>query len=347
MYIISWFWSDDKTFWIDRVQTKLPFLLLPLAFGLLPSFSAKQRQAYTIGLCLLILSGIAYSMSFLFTAAHQYIAGYAQSHVLPTPAARDHIRFSMTVALSTAWCWYIFPELRGRFTKLLVGLSTIIFLLYLHILAAKTGLIASYVLVLMFAIYQLTRRSKIVGLSVLLLLFVGAMVSVRYIPTLKHRLGYTIYSYQQYTQGNTSGDYSDIGRVISYELALQIIKEHPVMGVGAGDIMSAMSALYDQRYPHIPPAQRLVPHNQFLTIGVATGLLSVAFFLWWFCAPLATLKRDRSSFFFCTVWVMLLFFLMTDASLEVQFGVFVFLYFLLWQKHTLLPEPSEKRQLHE
>ncbi len=342
MYALSWFWSDDKTFWNERVQTKLPFLLLPLAFGLLPAFSRKQLQWYTICLCLILLSGIGYSLAFLAGDPAAYIEGYTRSHVLPTPTYRDHIRFSMAVALSTGWCLYILPEVRGRYAGLLVKISILVFAVYLHILAAKTGLIAFYILAMMWAFYQIIRRNRIAGIATLALITAGGVLAIRYIPTLSHRVGYSIYSYQQYMQGNISGDLSDVGRMVSYKLAIELIEQHPFTGVGAGDVLSEMSRAYDHRYPHIPQAQRLVPHNQFLTIGVAAGLISLAFFLWWLCAPLSRIRQNRTGFFFFTTWLMLFFFLMTDASLEVQFGVFVFLYFLLWQRHALLSPPAEK-----
>ncbi len=342
IYALSWFWSDDKAFWSERVQTKLPFLLLPLAFGLLPAFSRKQLQWYTIGLCLILLSGIAYSLGFLITDPETYIEGYTRSHVLPTPAKRDHIRFSMVIALSAVWCVYIIPEIRHRYAGILVKLSILVFAVYLHILAAKTGLIAFYILAFTWAAYQAIRRNRIAGILALVLITAGGLLAIRYIPTLSHRVGYSIYSYQQYMQGNVSGDLSDIGRMVSYKLAVHLIGQHPLTGVGAGDILSEMSSAYDHRYPHIPQAQRLVPHNQFLTIGVATGLISLVLFLWWLCAPLSRIRKNRNGVFFFTSWLMLFFFLMTDASLEVQFGVFVFLYFLLWQRHTMLPTPDEK-----
>jgi len=336
IYALSWFWSDDKTFWNDRVQTKMPFLLLPLAFGLLPAFSQEQLRRYTAGLCLLLLGGIVYSLSFMLNDPAAYVEGYRQSHILRTPAHGDHIRFSMTVAAAVAWCLYMAPKLGSRLRKGLLYVCITIFIVYLHVLAAKTGLIAFYLLMACWALYQFRSRKSRKALLVLLLVVGAWMLAIRYVPTLRYRIDYSLYSLEQLQKGNISGDYSDIGRLVSYKLAMGLIREHPLTGVGAGDILSAMSAAYDRLYPDIPQAQRLVPHNQFLAIAVATGLISLAFFCWWLCAPLARLRRDRESFFFLTTWLMLLVVLMTDASLEVQFGVFVYLFFLLWQRQVSL-----------
>ncbi len=334
-YVISWFWSENVNYWQDRVQTKLPFLLLPLSFSLLPAFTTRQLKQYTIGLCVLMILGIGYSLSFLVIDPQRYIEGYIQSHVLPTPAIGDHIRFSMAVALSTAWCLYMLPQLRERLIRAFIVISILIFSVYLHILAAKTGLVAFYILMLAWAFYQASRKNRLLGATTICLIILSGILAIKFIPTLNYRFGYTLYSYQQYISGNISGDYSDVGRVISYKLGLQLIQDHPVTGVGVGDIWSEMNRLYEQDYPHIPPTQRLIPHNQFLTTAVGAGIVNLILFLWWFIAPLTKIKRNRAGFYFFTTWLMLLFFLMTDASLEVQFGVFVFLYFLLWQWHAL------------
>jgi hypothetical protein len=50
MYAVSWLWSEDKGTWSNHLQTKLPFLLLPLAFAYQPRFSAQQMRLLTVSL---------------------------------------------------------------------------------------------------------------------------------------------------------------------------------------------------------------------------------------------------------------------------------------------------------
>ena len=51
--------------------------------------------------------------------------------------------------------------------------------------------------------------------------------------------------------------------------------------------------------------------------------------------PLFEIRKDRQGFFFFTVWLILFIQLMIEPVLEVQFGVFVYLFFLIMQKHEL------------
>ncbi len=338
VYAISWFWSADKEFWADRVQTKLPFLLLPLAFGFLPAFTKKQLEIYTVGLCLLLLSGVGYSMSVFLKSSADLIAGYGYSQLMPTPAYGDHISFSMALALAVVWCVYIFKDLEHKASKGIVATSILIFIVFLHILAAKTGLLGLYFFIFCWGLSFLWGRNRIMGLVVITVLIATAVLSFKYVETFNKRIAYSMYSYQQYKEGNISADYSDIGRILSYDVAIVLIKKHPLKGVGAGDILNDMGEEYKVRFPTVKKEQYLVPHNQFLTVAVGTGVISALFFTWWFFAPLSRIRKNREGFFFFVTWAMLLLLLCVDPTLEVQFGIFVVLFFLCWQRHTVVTE---------
>ncbi|MEI8279837.1 MAG: O-antigen ligase family protein [Bacteroidota bacterium] len=345
MYAISYFWSDNIPFWGDRLQVKLPFLILPLAFAFLPGFSLKQLRIFTVCVAFVLLGGVAYSLSFYLKDPGSFLAEYKVSHVIPTPAKNDHIRFSLTIALFTIWCVGFWPHLVSRAIKWFIGIIIAIFSIYIHILAAKSGLLVWYFSAAAFCSYLIYKKqSRIIGISVTTGMIVATFLAISFIPTLKERIGYMHYTYNVYNQGNVSGDYGDIGRIVSYDIALKEIKEHPVIGVGAGDILDAMKQGYDKWYPQIKDEQRLVPHNEFMTVALGCGIPTAILFLIWVLAPLSLVKRGRQSFFFFITWMGLLLSLMVEPMLEVQFGVFVYLFFLLWQRHTLLHELQLQKQ---
>lgn len=335
MYAVSWFWSSNKDEWNTYTQIKLPFLLLPLAFAFLPQFSLKQLRVFTIVFNLLMLSGISFSLSFFLKNPQYYIHSYDLSGVLPTPGYNDHISFSEIIALAIMWNVYCWPSILSKAGKWFSAVCILFFVAYLHFLAAKTGLVAFYLFVVGCCIYLAFRKNALLSVGLLVLLVAGFFLANKYIPTFHGRLNYMHYTYTQYKDELRSGDYGDIGRVISYDLAGKVIKQHPVVGVGAGDMLDDMKKAYDVWYPQIPDQQRLLPHNQFLTIAVGTGIPSLLFFIWWLIAPFSRMKKNRDSAFFVIAWLMLLVLLMVDPILEVQMGVFVFLFFFLWQRHTL------------
>jgi O-antigen ligase len=169
------------------------------------------------------------------------------------------------------------------------------------------------------------------------LLLVGSIfLAFLTIPTLRERLGYSYVTWRSYRAGERHGVYSDAGRIFSYDLAIRSIAHHPIAGVGAGDVLHEMRDGYAQWYPQVSPEQQLWPHNQWLTCAMAAGIPAAIFFTLWLFAPLRRIKRNRAGFFFLLVWVMLLVPLLVDVFLEVQFGVAVFLIFLLWQRKAMI-----------
>lgn len=335
LYAVSWFWSENKHEWGVYTQVKLPFLLLPLAFAFLPAFSARQLRAFTLGQSLFTFLGICFSMSFLLRDPGYYIYGYGYSHILPTPVYNDHISFSIFVALVIAWNIFYLPYLQDRLAKWLSGIAAVLFFVYLHVLSAKTGLVGIYIFLACWGLYTASRKRPVAGLLICTSIIAAMLLAYRFMPTFNARVKYIMYSYVQYRQGDETGNYGDIGRILSYRIGSRLIAAHPLAGVGAGDILDDMKKGYDRWYPQVPDEQRLIPHNQFMVIALAAGIPALFFFLWWILAPFRLVKKNRTGFYFVVIWIMLQVPQMVDPSLEIQFGVFVYLFFLLLMRHFL------------
>lgn len=330
LYALSYFWSTDIIYWEERVQSKFAFFIIPLAFGVLKPFSKQQLRWFSFGLIALLCAGCIYSLSFYFSDPGKVLSGYFYSKVFPTPAYKDHIRYSIFIAWAIIWCCYQFPKLTFVTEKIIFSTAIFFFSVYLHILSARSGLFVLYSFVLLYIGYLfLTRKiitASIISLSGIALIFAAYFT----IPSFRAKIYYGIYSINEYKSGNKSADFSDIGRIISYELAAKIICEHPVLGVGAGDIRAEMKKKYEQFSPGTKPEQRIVPHNQMMEVTLAGGIVTLLLFLYWLFFPLRKIKRDREGFYVFATWFVLFISMMVEAMLEIQFGVFVYLFCLLW-----------------
>lgn len=336
IYAVSFFWSENKGEWGERVQVKLPLLLLPLAMAYPLSFSRKQTGVLMSGVCLLLLSGIAFSLSFFVRDAAEIAERYGSSFTFRTPAYNCHICFSAFLAASVFWIIAQWPRL-PRAARWLTGISAFIFVVYLHILAAKTGLVMLYGVGAFFLIRALYRRRFArVGL------IVGGMAALLIVawlalPTFRARVGYVRWSMMEYNSGRLSAHYSDPGRLYSYKVAWAQIQKSPFAGYGAGDLMAAMDAGYERLFPEIAPENRLVPHNQFLASGVAVGIpATLALLLWWLAIPAAALHRPQR-FYNVSIWALVSILLFIDPAFEVQYGMAVFLFFLYWFRNLHSP----------
>lgn len=336
IYVISGLWSDNIPQWNERVSVKLPILLLPLAFGLLPPFSDKQIKLFTVGGTLLFLSSVFYSLYFLFTDTAYYIEQYRFSKVLPTLAGHDYIRYSLSISMFIIWCLFAIKRLNG-IMKWFTIITVIILGVYVHVIAVKTGILVLYLFIFLSAIYILFKRRPIVGLLILVAIILSAKGAYRYIPTFEQKVDYFTYSWKVFAEGRYDSDYSDIGRLVSYDIALKLLPEHAMVGTGIGDMHDVMRESYSKWYPNVPEFQQLKPHNQLLIVALGCGIPALIVFMLWVFYPLKWVKKNRDGFFLLATWLVLWIPLMVEPMLELQYGVYVYLFFLLWTAHSMKP----------
>lgn len=330
LYAISFFWSTDIPYWQERVQVKLPFVIFPIAMGCLPVLKEKHYRQLTLGLIILAVSACIYSLSFYFKDSENILNGYFFSKVLRTPAYKDHIRFSIFIAWVIIWGCFMLPKINEKLFKLALIVSLLFLIIYLHILAVRSGLLMLYSLAFVYIAFLFLKKKFLQSAIIVLAFSMTTIILYHTTPTFRSKIQYGFYSLDEYRKGNKTANYSDIGRIISYQLAAKIIQENPVLGVGAGDIRSEMKAKYEVYSPDTKPEQRIVPHNQLLEVTMAGGLITLFVFLIWLFYPIRNIKKDRNSLFLMTTWFGLFLCLMVEAMLEVQFGVSIYLFCLLW-----------------
>ncbi len=73
-----------------------------------------------------------------------------------------------------------------------------------------------------------------------------------------------------------------LARQKATEASVLIIKEHPVLGVGLGDLNSELIKVYTEKGYHDHAKSILNPHNQFLQSYASLGLLGIIALIWMF-----------------------------------------------------------------
>jgi len=336
VYFLSVFWSRDHAMWWDVVTNKLPFLVLPFAFLSIPFYKARYRDIIVVTLFILQVSVIFYSLSQLLLHPEAYIRGYNFSQVLPTTKYNDHIRFSLSLVLSLLIIFYLlFEKEKVRLSRALTvffAFCGVLFIVYLHILAVKTGILCLYLMAVLYVLVRFFKRHTL--LAVILVLIVGTLPVVAYflIPTFHKKINYVLYEYRD-AQHREKYDYnfSDQGRMLSYKVGFAVLKDHLLTGTGAGDLKANMNEAYLLHHPEVPPDNRLIPHNQFLCTAAAVGIVLLATLLWMCLAAFFQLPYPR--IYGRITSVVMVAALMAEAMLEVQFGVFVYLFFILFWRN--------------
>lgn len=343
-YLISGLWSSNMEDWQNFTTMKLPFALLPFAFASIPFRQKKFLLIICVSIGIILGAAVLYSISSFLLNSEQYIDEYAVSHTIPTTVYGDHIRFSQSLAMYVLICFYFLFEKNNlqlhRGWRLFFSLLALLFAGYLHLLAAKTGLLCLYIVCGVYALVKLYRIRKLYAAALLIAFPVFLYLAYVSVPTFQKKINYVQEEIALVKEGKGDYNYSDIGRLISYRVCATNIAENPVWGVGAGDLRDVMAEGYRKQYPSVPEANILIPHNQYLFTILAVGLLLSLSLVAMTLSPLFIRMQRRVLLIITTLCMLSA--LMVEASLEVQFGVLIYLFFtLFWLNLRDIPSPSK------
>jgi len=144
----------------------------------------------------------------------------------------------------------------------------------------------------------------------------------------KARLFQMYMAYDVYRRtGNPSGS-SYLERVEMWKHSLMIIKEHPLFGVGTGDLKDAFKQAYKKSHSPLKDAKGglMSSHNQYLNILVRFGIVGLLYFIFAISYPLYKRKKQIDFPFLAFIFIALLS-MFTDDSLKNQAGLTFFTFF--------------------
>ena len=330
--LISGFWSTDISEWRDHSLTKLPLALLPLAFS---SIQIKLRHFVILSwlYILLILLGVLLSSGYYLTNLSSVHDGYLRSKLMVVPFYNDHVIFSWGVVIAIILILATRPYLTVfKYDKNLRTVSWIILaslVLFLHLLAARTGLLCFYMGAIVLIIWHFKKVSRIKLILLSLALLSIPILAYYLLPTFHNRVLYAMYDWQHYSRANYTPGFSDVSRILSLKGGLSIFMNNIWYGVGFGDIAHAMQSWYTLHFNYLPPEDRLLPHNEWLVYGCGAGIFAAFLLTAVVLYPFVAKDLKRKPYLLCFMTTVITCFL-TDVTLEMQTGVFLFGFFIMW-----------------
>ena len=337
--LVSGFWSDDTHDWWRAIEVKLP--LLTIGLGLAAGHISISKWRWIIGyLLVLTVSGSLWSVYQFATNSTKILQGYLQAKIMPTPFEDDHIRFSWLVVLVIVLSLHTLHKNSSKVIKACLYILVAWLIIYLHLLAAKTGLLCLYAAGFILMLHKIITLKKWLIGGLLLIGFV-TVPAVAYLsmPSLHNRVQYVLYEFDNYTKGVFIPGSSDGARVLSIKAGWQILNRHPATGVGFGDLKKTINQWHETYYPQSMPTDRFLPLNEWILYGAASGWMGVIAFT----AGILLLVRSAwtkniTSKILCIILIIPL---ITDDTLESQFGVVIFIFILMVTRQLFkLPEPE-------
>jgi O-antigen ligase len=330
--LLSGLWSTDKTLWWNSLSIKLPLVTMSLGLSSVTLSAMRWKQLVFIFL-LIVFTGCCWSVSHY---SFELQEAYLQSKTLPTPMDDDHIRFSWLVTVAVFLGAHCISVEKNKIVRDVILLSVVLLIAYLHILAAKTGLVCLYAGSLLYFLYTIIIQKKWkTGVQIAVIVAAMAMIAYKTIPTLRNRIQYVVYDFQNYSKGNSMPGYNDAARWLSIRAGYEIMNEHPATGVGAGDVLGKINQWHEKNHPQSLSYERFLPANEWLVYGAGAGWPGLLFFSAGLLLLLyaSTSKNNLSFVLSATALIPFL----IDDTLEGQYGVVIlaFIAFFGQQKLTL------------
>ncbi len=316
---ISGYWSDDKDLWMNSVSVKIPLLTMLLG-TCTTTITRITWQRVILVYLLAVTAGCCYSLYYYWLNYDAVQLSYLQAKVISTPADNDYVRFSwMVVTAVFLGIKYILLQ-PVKWLKRISAAMVLFLIIYLHILAAKTGLLCLYaggfIYLLMIAGMQKKWKHALASLAVIITV---ALLSYAVFPTLRNRVQYVVYDFSNYSKGNFMPGYNDAARWLSLKAGYAIMKEQPLSGVGFGDIHTAVNHWHTIHHPASFAYERFSPTNQWLVYGAGSGWPGMLVFTMGMAILFYyTTAREPLSVILSAVTCIPF---LTDDSLEGQYGV--------------------------
>lgn len=143
---------------------------------------------------------------------------------------------------------------------------------------------------------------------------------------LHQRIYELVNEYENFISERNINGQSVTMRFYFWKAAIFSIREHPLIGVGSGDVQSQMDQTYIQSKSPLKPEWYKRPHNQFLTIAVAFGLTGLCIVLFSLFYPMLLLRNELSILYFTFTVICFISFLSED-TIETQAGATFYAFF--------------------
>ena len=327
--LLTWFWSEDKETWWRFVRIKLPLFFFPLAFAGPWQLSTKQWKWVAWFFLWLVFAGCCWSLWQYAPNMKAIHDAYLKAKVIPTPFENDHVRFSLVVCMALLCSLYLIVKNAGRIARTVLIFLSVFFAVFLHILSARTGLLSLYLILFLGAAYLILTSAKVKWIMLFGILAIVMPVASWFLaPTFQNRIRYFIYDLSYIRQETYLPGANDGNRMLSIKAGWDILNRHP-FGTGSGDVMKATHAWYDEHIHGMLDSDKIYPSSEWLMYGAAAGWPGLILFTVVMCIPFLYMPRS-GRFFWISLNAITAFSFIFDIGLEVQFGIFIYVFMVLW-----------------
>ncbi|MGB5684354.1 MAG: O-antigen ligase family protein [Candidatus Electrothrix sp.] len=263
-------WTDNLVTGIEVLKDQWKLALLPV---FLTATAYRHRSLYLYA----FLGGMTLAMGITFLARFGLIhyADVSPTHLTPKTF---HVIYNPLLAFAIYLVLHeaIWSRAGQRLPVVRVALFGLVGLMTVNMFMTegRTGQVVFLVLMglLLFQIFAKNRLKATI--TVFLLLPAICITGYLYSPIFQQRVN----TARQEIEGFKKNPDTSVGmRLLFFQNSLEIIRQHPWLGVGTGDFQAAYAEVNRERSPASIATDN--PHNQYVLIGAMLGVTGLLFFL--------------------------------------------------------------------
>lgn len=292
-------------------------LLTALAYpawglGLLAIKDPQQWKQIQYVWIITAVLGLCYPVLAFFGDIQGNIQALGSGKALPVFMDTDHVRFGILLASAVAVNWILLkedPANKWLKISLLFLIAGILFT------AIRTAWALLYILFIGWFLLETKKKT----IALFLLISIGA--ATYQIPTVKNKIHYTIYDFEQYNQKGYDADYSDGVRRELNRVSWNAIQEKSFSNIGWANIPERLQTEF-KKATKGGKTNFGWPFNQWLFWWMGVGFGGMLLFTLWLFYPTLYAWRNKNAY--TAIWTLAIAAsCLVECTINYQFGIIV------------------------
>jgi O-antigen ligase len=265
--------------WTEPQNLKFGFKYITRYWYILPIFAifTSLKKAYIPYLLSFFLAGMSISVAISYLT-YFHIIPFKEFYAEGASPLMHHTLYSIFLAFSIGLLLKLALSSRTTIRKILYTVLFLLFTVNLFLNIGRAGHLLFFIILpfVLIGHYKVTIRS--VTLTLLFILGISYLIFTQS-DIFRNKMEQTHQNLTHISYNTSLG--ARIGLNI---VARDIVMEHPLLGVGAGDYLSEKKKIIDERYPQRQYVRFLVHyHNQYAAFTVIAGIFGLLAYLFiWF-----------------------------------------------------------------
>ena len=333
LYCIGMFYSTDLKEGFRDLIIKLPLILLPIAVCLLPKRIITKKRlwrlflAFALGLVVMQVYLLIMALSNAFS-----VEGFKVYKILYVNLAQKYHPTYLSLFTSFAFLFsYLLPlKYIVKSTKKAFSLKLIFMLwlsLYNVLLSSRIGIIAMFLAFIVIIFNEIAIRKRFINTLAYLFVSLFFVFCSFAVNNINKRFEDEVTNTQIKKNKDKKLNNGVSQRSFIYKNAGELIAKNLVFGAGTGDVNNVVQEFYLEKGVNFKTY--LNPHNQFIQIAVAIGVVGLIFFILMLLLFSWSFWNKGGLIFLFSIG-MLCVYMMTESIIERQQGVHFVAFYLMW-----------------